>query len=71
MDFRPAWDVDCFILGKITFVLSVLLYFVFQTSYYMNIHFHLIAVRILSTYLNTGRAIQNQFIQPYSWDRKT
>ena len=32
--------------------------------------FHLIAVRILSTYLNTGRTIQNQFIQPYSWDQK-
>ena len=25
MDFRPAWDVDRLILGKITFVLSVLL----------------------------------------------
>ena len=28
--------------------------FVFQTSYYLNRHFHLIAVKVLSTYLKQG-----------------
>ena len=29
MDFRPAWDVDRLILGKIIFVSSILLYLYF------------------------------------------
>ena len=33
------------------FVLYILLYFVFQTSYYLNILFQLIAVEILSSHL--------------------
>ena len=50
--------------------MCILLYFVFQTSYYLNRLFQLIAVKVLSTYLKSrDEPFKNQFSQPYSWDQ--